>query len=70
MKIKGKLPKIKKNIAAFLSEEEGKINKKDIAKLGMGILALGVGLAGLMEPDSAEACWDLPGGGHNRGGWC
>ena len=37
-----KFPNIKKNIEAFLSEEEGSISKKDIFNLGLTLLVLGV----------------------------
>lgn len=60
-----KLSKIKKEIQVFLSSEEGKINKKDVAKLGKYVLALGIGLeaSGFIRPDAASAqCWVPPGG--------
>ena len=50
-----KLPQIKKDIKVFLSSEEGRINKKSVAKIAMTFLALGVGLAGAMKPDPASA---------------
>ena len=53
----------KKNIRTFLRSEKGKISKRSAAKLGMGILAAGMGLSGLMKAGGADACWDSPGGG-------
>lgn len=35
-----KLPQIKKEIRDFLSNEEGKIVKKDIVKIGLSLIAL------------------------------
>ena len=50
----------KKNVKTFLRSEKGKINKRAAAKLGMGILAAGMGLSGLMKANSADAaCWTL-----------
>ena len=48
-------PRVKKDIRAFLTSEEGSINKKDAAKIAMGVLAVGIGLAGAMKPDISEA---------------
>jgi len=50
-----KLPQIKKDIKKFLTDEEGEINKKDIAKIAMAVLVLGIGLSDLPSPDSADA---------------
>src|SRR3989339_2284773 len=48
-------PSLKKDIKAFLTSEEGNINKKNAAKISMGVLAVGIGLAGAMKPDVTEA---------------
>ncbi len=40
MKPKNKLPKIKKDIKDFLLSEEGKMAKKDIAKIGISLAFL------------------------------
>jgi hypothetical protein len=37
-----RLPTFKKNIKDFLLSEEGKITKKDIVKIGMGLAVLGM----------------------------
>ena len=42
MKKKYKIPKIKKDIKYFLLSEEGKITKKDIAKIGLSLGVLGM----------------------------
>lgn len=55
MKKKNKLPRLRKDIKDFLSREEGNMVKKDIVKLGMGLLVLGIGLRSAMEADEAEA---------------
>ena len=52
--------KSKKNIRTFLRSEKGKISKRSAAKLGMGILAAGMGLSGLMKAGGADACWNPP----------
>ena len=52
---KSKLPEIKKDIRVFLSSEEGKINKKSVADLGMMMIVLGMGVAGVMKSDQAQA---------------
>ncbi|MCD4694440.1 hypothetical protein K8R62_03735 [bacterium] len=52
---KNNLPKIKKDISRFLNSEEGRVNKKDIPKIAMRIVALGIGLAGLINPSSGNA---------------
>jgi len=52
---KDRFPKPKKEIKAFLSSEEGGINKKDIAKITTSLLALGMALGGLMKPDTGLA---------------
>lgn len=46
-----KLPQIKKDIKDFLLNEEGKITKKNIAKLGISLSVLGM----MLDPQSAEA---------------
>ncbi|OGF27112.1 hypothetical protein A2303_03375 [Candidatus Falkowbacteria bacterium RIFOXYB2_FULL_47_14] len=52
---KNKFPRLKKDIKAFLTDEEGSINKKDIAKIALSVLAVGIGLAGAMKPDVTNA---------------
>jgi len=49
-----KIPSIKKDIKAFLNSEEGRVNRRNIAKKGGLFLALGVGLAGLMAPKDVQ----------------
>ena len=51
MKARKKIPSIKKEIKDFLLSEEGKISKKDIAKIGMSVAVLSM----LFAPDSAQA---------------
>ena len=54
-KNKNKLPQIKKDIKQFLTSEDGKMNKKDITKIAMSVLSLGIGLSGIAKPDDANA---------------
>lgn len=48
-------PQIKKDIKTFLTSTDGKVNKKDIARIAMGILALGAGAANLGKADPTSA---------------
>ncbi len=41
-----KIPKIKKTLKGFLSEEEGRISKKNVAKIAGGTIGLGLALGG------------------------
>lgn len=50
-KVKNKYPSVKKQIKDFLADEEGKISKKDIAKLGVSLAVLGM----MMQPGVAHA---------------
>lgn len=54
-KDKKKIPQLKKDIKDFLIKEEGNIVKKDVVKVGMSLLMLGVGLKAGMEADEAKA---------------
>lgn len=47
------IPKIKKNLKDFMVENEGKISKKDVAKLGITLSMLGVMLGA--DADIASA---------------
>ena len=54
-----KLPKVdKKNIKAFLSEEEGEVTKESVQKIGMGVVAAGIALAGVMYTEEAFADYE------------
>ena len=44
-------PRPKKDLRAFLNEEEGKITKKSLQKIGLGLLTAGMALSGLMQAD-------------------
>lgn len=46
-----KTPKFKKNIKGFLLSEEGKISKKNVAKIGLSLLAIKTALG----PGEAQA---------------
>jgi len=62
---KNKIPQIKKDISAFLTSEEGRINKKSVSKIAMGLMVLGMGLAGVMKPDpTSAACSHASHGSH------
>jgi hypothetical protein len=60
MKGAKKLPSLKKEIKDFLLSEEGKISKKDIAKIGVSLAAISL----LFLPE-AQASHD-DGYGHNN----
>jgi len=72
---KGHLPKIKKDLKCFLSNEEGRITKKNVKKIALTLVAFGVATAGLMKVDEslARCCSHSVHSVHNhhsRGGWC
>jgi len=50
-----KFPQIKKDIKEFLTSEEGKVNKKDITKIALTVLMLGIATAGITRPQDADA---------------
>lgn len=49
--IRKKLPRIKKEIKDFLLSEDGKISKRNIAKLGISLAILGM----MLQPQSVQA---------------
>jgi len=51
-------PKIKKNLKTFLTEEEGKITKKNVKRIGLGLIMAGIAVSGLMQVDKtlAQTC--------------
>lgn len=49
------IPEFKKDIKAFLSSEEGSVNKKDIAKIALSVIAIGLSVSGAMKPDATQA---------------
>lgn len=79
---KRRIPKIKKDIKDFLLSEEGRISKKNVAKIGISLALLST----MIDPKSANAqhqnVWltpNPPGGhvsnhtnhsNHGAGGWC
>jgi len=66
---KKSLPKIKKEIKNFLSQEEGNINKNNAAKIGMSLLVLGISMTGIMKSDPAlGACSHISHGSHGSHG--
>ena len=72
------LPKIKKDLKAFLMSEEGKIVEKNAAKLAVSLIAIAGVLSGVMKPSDAQSqtCSHTSHGSHgshgnhSRGGWC
>lgn len=48
-----KIPQIKKDIKGFLMKEDGNIVKKDVVKMGLGLLVLGIGLKSGMDAKAA-----------------
>ena len=74
---KSQFPKIKKSLKAFLTEEEGKILKKNIKKIGLTLLATSITFGEFFKADeSLAACSHTSHGSHgshgshSRGGWC
>ncbi len=72
-----KLPKIKKDLKTFLLSEEGKMTKKDIAKMAIVVVAVAGAVGGITKPNDALArCGHSSHGSHgshgshSRGGWC
>jgi len=45
------LPKVKKELKDFMADDEGKMTRKDVAKLGVSLAVLGM----MMQPGSAQA---------------
>ena len=58
---KRKIPQIKQDIKDFLSKEEGNMIKKDVVKMGLGLLALSIGLKSGMSANEANAQGAIPG---------
>ena len=63
-----KIPQLKKDIKDFLTREEGNIVKKDVVKMGMSLLVLGLGLKDGMQVSAqtdgdgiCSRCYDIPG---------
>jgi len=52
---KNKIPKFKKDIKDFLTQEEGNMVKKDVVKMGVGLLALSIGLKTGMGANDVNA---------------
>ncbi len=68
---KKKIPQIKKNLKNFLLEEEGKISKKNVAKIAGGTIGLGLALGGAMtviRPESASGQVACSHGSHGSHG--
>ena len=81
---KSQLPKIKKDLKNFLSNEEGRIAKKNVKKIALTLAALSAATAGLIKSDSSLAAIcshsfhsihsvhsaHSAHSDHHRGGWC
>lgn len=71
-----KIPQIKKELKTFLLSEEGKMTKKDIAKMAMVVVAIAGVVGGVSKPADADVCGHASHGSHgshgshSRGGWC
>lgn len=51
---KKKIPSIKKDITSFISSEEGKISKKSIIDLGLGLIALSIIVGAISPPKNYD----------------
>jgi len=49
------LPKVKKELKDFMADDQGKMTRKDVAKLGVSLAVLGM----MMQPESAQAHQDV-----------
>jgi len=82
---KGHFPKIKKDLQSFLSNEEGRITRKNAKEIALTLIILGTATAGLMKADKSLAqiccshsvhsvhsvhCVHSSHAHHARGGWC
>ena len=47
-----KLPKVQKELKDFIADEQGKMTRQDVAKLGVSLAVLGM----MMQPKAADAC--------------
>lgn len=45
------LPKVEKELKDFMADDEGKMTRKDVAKLGVSLAVLGM----MMQPESAQS---------------
>ena len=52
---KGHFPKIKKDLQSFLSNEEGRITRKNAKEIALTLIILGTATAGLMKADKSLA---------------
>lgn len=79
-KMKKKRPSLKKDISDFLLSEEGKISKKNIAKIGISLAGLGLVLQSHDALGATHSStFDASGhnsykhsshSDHSEGGWC
>ena len=81
---KGHFPKIKKDLQSFLSNEEGRITRKNAKEIALTLIILGTATAGLMKADKslAQICSHSvhsdhsvhsvhsSHSNHSSGGWC
>ncbi len=58
------IPKFKKKLQGFLSDESGKISKEDILK--MGIVAMGVAAVSMPASDVSAAHFNGPSGSYSN----
>ena len=50
------IPKFKKKLQGFLSDESGKITKEDVLKMGM----VAMGVSGMIADVNAQCAWSKP----------
>ena len=75
-----KIPLIKKDLKTFLLSEEGKMTKKDIAKMTTVVIAVASAFSVAIRPDKgfascthanhASHASHASHGSHSSGGWC
>lgn len=50
-----KIPKIKKELKNFLTNQEGEINKKDVILIAVAVLAVAVAISGAIDINDVSA---------------
>jgi len=56
------LPKVKKELKDFMADDQGKMTRKDVARLGVSLAVFGM----MMQPGSSRATDTVDGVGHTN----
>ncbi len=60
------LPKVEKELKDFMADDQGKMTRKDVAKLGVSLAVLGM----MMQPETASAQYSHSNTAVATGGTC